>query len=100
MIDRAGSEQLVTAEAGHSIMEILRDHGFDEIAAVCGGCCSCATCHVYVDCNFEHALPRMSADENELLSGSEHRTADSRLSCQLRFADTMDGMRVTISPEG
>jgi len=100
VIDREGRERTVRGEVGLSIMEILREEGFEEIAAICGGCCSCATCHVYVDPDFESILPRISADENELLSGSEHRTGSSRLSCQLRLAEDMNGMIVTISPEG
>jgi 2Fe-2S ferredoxin len=80
-------------------MEIIRDSGFDELLALCGGCCSCATCHVYADPSFAGALPAMSEDENDLLDSSDHRTGESRLSCQIAFSEALDGLRVTIAPE-
>jgi 2Fe-2S ferredoxin len=80
-------------------MEIVRDAGIDELLALCGGCCSCATCHVYVDPTFADRLPPMAEDESDLLDSSEHRTAASRLSCQIRFGPGLDGLRVTIAPE-
>ncbi len=97
--NRDGSEQNVDAGTNISVMEIIRDAGFDELLALCGGCCSCATCHVYVDDGFAGRLPEMTADENDLLDSSDHRRANSRLSCQLTFTSALDGMRVTIAPE-
>lgn len=49
VVNRAGEERTVEAAAGLTVMEALRDNGFDELLALCGGCCSCATCHVHVD---------------------------------------------------
>ena len=96
---RDGTEHAVTGAAGLSVMEVIRDHGFDELLAMCGGSCSCATCHVYVaDADLARLGP-VGPDENELLDSSEHRAAGSRLSCQLRFDDALDGLRVTIAPE-
>ena len=80
-------------------MEAIRDSGDNEVQALCGGCCSCATCHVYVDEAFLDQLPAMSNDENELLESSSHRRANSRLSCQIPFAAALGGLRVTIAPE-
>jgi 2Fe-2S ferredoxin len=99
VITREGSEKSIEVSPGHSVMELVRDGGFDELLALCGGCCSCATCHVYVDEEFAGLLPPMSADENDLLDGTLHRTERSRLSCQLPFAEALSGMRVTIAPE-
>ncbi len=96
---REGAEQQTNGTVGHSVMEVIREAGIDELLALCGGCCSCATCHVYVDAAFADALPAMSSDENDLLDGSSHRQPGSRLSCQLRFGDALDGMMVTIAPE-
>lgn len=96
---RDGSEQNVDASTNVSVMEIIRDAGVDELLALCGGCCSCATCHVYVDDSFAGQLPEITADENDLLDSSDHRTANSRLSCQINFTAALDGMRVTIAPE-
>lgn len=99
VVNRAGEEQAVDGEAGLSVMEVIRDNGFDELLALCGGCCSCATCHVYVDADFTGALPAMSEDESDLLDSSDHRTEASRLSCQVVLTDALDGLRVTIAPE-
>jgi 2Fe-2S ferredoxin len=67
--------------------------------ALCGGCCSCATCHVHVDPDFAALLPPMSEDENDLLDSSDHRNETSRLSCQIHLTAALDGLRVTIAPE-
>ncbi|CAH0495328.1 2Fe-2S iron-sulfur cluster-binding protein [Novosphingobium sp. CECT 9465] len=96
---RDGSEQNVDASTNVSVMEIIRDAGVDELLALCGGCCSCATCHIYVDESFAGQLPEVTADENDLLDSSDHRQANSRLSCQINFTSALDGMRVTIAPE-
>ena len=80
-------------------MEAMRDAGIDELLALCGGCCSCATCHVYVEPSTAALLPLMSDDENDLLDSSDHRTAQSRLSCQLVLTDAMDGLKVAVAPE-
>ncbi|MDI4655128.1 2Fe-2S iron-sulfur cluster-binding protein [Xanthobacter autotrophicus] len=99
IIDRSLDETQVEGKEGLSVMEIIRDSGFDELLALCGGCCSCATCHVYVDPTFSSLLPEMSDEEHDLLDGSSSRRAESRLSCQLFFSDALDGLRVTIAPE-
>lgn len=99
VVNRDGEEQAVEGDVGLSVMEVIRDHGFDELLALCGGCCSCATCHVYVDPAFSAALPALSADEDDLLDSSDHRTDASRLSCQLVMSNDLDGLRVTIAPE-
>jgi len=99
VVTRDGTEHQVDAEPGLSVMEIIRDAGFDELMALCGGCCSCATCHVYVAPEFGDHLPAAGADEDDLLDSSDHRGAASRLSCQLRFDGALDGLKVTIAPE-
>ncbi|ETI64446.1 ferredoxin [Sphingobium sp. C100] len=99
VVNRAGEEQTVEGDNGLSVMEVIRDKGFDELLALCGGCCSCATCHVYVDPAFADVLPAMSEDENDLLDSSDHRNDTSRLSCQVVMSDALDGLRVTIAPE-
>lgn len=96
---RDGREHAVPAEPGLSVMEIVRDAGFDELLALCGGSCSCATCHVYVAEADLARLPAVGGDEDDLLDSSEHRTASSRLSCQIRFDADLAQLRVTIAPE-
>ena len=99
VVTRDGKENVLEAENGLSVMEVIRDGGIDELLALCGGCCSCATCHVYVDPAFAGKLSQLSADENDLLDSSDHRTENSRLGCQVMLNGALDGMRVTIAPE-
>jgi 2Fe-2S ferredoxin len=99
VVDRAGTEREVEARVGWSVMENIRDSGFDELLALCGGCCSCATCHVHVDPDWAARLKPVKSDEDELLDTSDHRVETSRLSCQILFAAELDGLRVTIAPE-
>ncbi len=98
IVSREGKEFVVERESGVSVMEVIRDSGADELLALCGGCCSCATCHVYVDPALAQTLAPMSKDENDLLDGTEQRTEHSRLSCQIPFVDELDGLKVTIAP--
>jgi len=99
VVERNGTQQSLTGRPGLSLMEHIRDSGIDELLALCGGCLSCATCHVYVDDEDLTKLPAMSPDENDLLGSSSHRRAGSRLSCQIEFGPELDGMTVTIAPE-
>ncbi len=99
VVNRAGEEKEVDAASGVSVMEAIRDNGFDELLALCGGCCSCATCHVYVDVAFADKVTPLSEDENDLLDSTDHRQDNSRLSCQLQMSDELSGLKVTIAPE-
>jgi ferredoxin, 2Fe-2S len=99
VIDRAGSEHEIEGQDGLSVMEIIRDAGFDELLALCGGCCSCATCHVHLDPAFADKVNPMGEDENDLLDSSDHRDERSRLSCQVPFSEALDGLKVTIAQE-
>lgn len=99
VVNRAGEETAIEVEDGLTVMEAIRDNGFDELLALCGGCCSCATCHVHVDPDFFGKLPEMSEDEDDLLESSDHRAQTSRLSCQIPFSGDLDGLKVTIAPE-
>ena len=99
VVNRDGVAADIAAQPGLSVMEIIRDGGFDELLALCGGSCSCATCHVYVDAAWAAATGTASGDEDELLGSSDHRTPASRLSCQIPFTAALDGLKVTIAPE-
>jgi len=99
VVTRDGTERTVEGQAGLSVMEVIRESGIDELLALCGGCCSCATCHVQVDAQWLAQLPPRSEDEDDLLDSSDHKGPSSRLSCQLIFGTDLDGMRVTIAPE-
>ena len=93
---REGKDITLAANPGMSVMEIIRDGGIDELLALCGGCCSCATCHVYVDAGETGVA---SDDEADLLDSSDHKKPNSRLSCQIAFTAALDGLKVTIAPE-
>ena len=99
VVNRSGEASTVEAEDGHTVMEAIRDNGFDELLALCGGCCSCATCHVMVEESYFNKTGEISEDEDDLLDSSDHRQANSRLSCQITISPELDGMSVTIAPE-
>ena len=77
-------------------MEVIRDWGLN-IKAECGGACSCATCHVYVDEPWFSQLPPPSDDEEDLLYSTLDKKPNSRLSCQILLNDELDGMKVTLA---
>jgi 2Fe-2S ferredoxin len=100
VIDRDGGEHQVDAKAGGSMMEVLRDSGDFGVAAICGGLCSCATCHVYVDSAWMAKLKPRHNDEQEILVAlSSFKSQTSRLSCQIPFTAELEGIKVTIAPE-
>ena len=99
VVNRAGEESTIEVSDGLTVMEAIRDNGFDELLALCGGCASCATCHVHVDPAFKDKLPAMDEDEDDLLDSSDHRDDNSRLSCQIPFTNDLDGLKVTIAEE-
>lgn len=97
--DRDGSVRELSAETGNTLMETLRDAGLP-VEAICGGCCSCGTCHVYVDPDWRSAAGTRGADEEELLQLSEHFNPDvSRLGCQVPLTEQHNGLIVTLAPE-
>lgn len=99
IVDREGDAHVLEANEGLNLMEIIREHGFDELLALCGGCCSCATCHVHIAPEFAGKMPPMCAEEDDLLDSSSNRSETSRLSCQIPFGDHLDGLCVMIAGE-
>jgi len=99
VVNRKGEENRVSCDVGVTLMEVLRGRGYEEIIALCGGSCSCGTCHVYVDEVFLDKLPAMSNAETDLLDASFHRRPGSRLACQIPFTQHLDGIRITMPPE-
>ena len=94
--DVDGQTHNLEADPGMVLMELLRDEGL-AIEAVCGGCCSCATCHVYIDFA---AVGGPEETESALLSVADHHEpARSRLSCQIRLDKSHDGLAVTVAPD-
>jgi ferredoxin, 2Fe-2S len=98
VVDRDGVEHTVPVKPAIKVMEALRELDYG-IAAICGGMCSCATCHVYVDAEWQGKLPAPMSDERELLTELTHYKPNSRLSCQVEMTDGLSGLRVTIAPD-
>ena len=80
---------------GPQIMEIIRDAGL-EIEAACGGCCACATCHVYVDQNWVDKTGKAEQMEQDMLDFAFDVTDESRPSCQIKITDDLDGLIVNL----
>lgn len=97
--DRNGNLETLDIRSGDTLMQAITEADFGDVMALCGGMCSCATCHVYIDNGFDGALPPGSEDERDLLEMSAHRRDNSRLSCQIPLTEELDGLRVTIAPE-
>lgn len=97
--NRAGQQVSMQARPSLTLMDIMRDNGVEEILALCGGTCSCATCHIIVADEFADLVGPASEDENDLLDCSDHRGPHSRLACQVVFSDELDGICVRIAPE-
>ncbi len=94
--DLDGNIRQIEANSGDSLMETLRDADYDEIAAICGGCCACATCHVFTD---DARLEPRSDDETFLLESlDDYKPESSRLSCQISLSEDLEGLQVTIAP--
>lgn len=98
VIDQNGVEHRLEATSGRKVMELLRDIDCG-VAAICGGMCSCATCHVYIAPEWLQRLPDATPDERELLLELSHLKSESRLSCQIDFTAALDGLRVTVAPD-
>lgn len=98
VVDRNGGEHEVETAPAGSLMETLRELDYG-VSAICGGMCSCATCHVYIDPAWLPKLPDRQSDEGELLAELQFRQDNSRLSCQIQLQQAYDGLRLTLAPE-
>ena len=96
--DREGRIHELNADIGSTIMEIIRDAGLD-IEAACGGCCACATCHVYITNNRIEKLVKMDGDEESMLDQAFDVEKNSRLGCQVEYTDEIDGIELTLAPQ-
>jgi 2Fe-2S ferredoxin len=97
--DRDGVVHEVAGREGLKLMETLREFDYG-VTAICGGLCSCATCHVFVDPSWIDRLPVPQSDEKELLVElANYDASRSRLSCQLEFTAALDGLAVEVAPD-
>src|ERR1700750_1578647 len=97
-IDSSGTARTVDAEIGATVMEAAIRNGIPGIEAECGGACACATCHVYVDEAWREKVGSPSAMEEERLDFGFDVRPNSRLSCQIKVSDELDGL-VVATPE-
>ena len=97
LMRRDGSTETVDARSGRSLMLNIRKPG--EIQAICGGCASCGTCHVYVAEDWLDRLPPIQPEEENILAFSDWRQPNSRLSCQVELTEELDGLAVSVAPE-
>lgn len=96
-IDRQGGRHEVEAKNGVSIMEVAMDNSISGIYAECGGTCSCATCHCYVNDAWLNKLDPMDDLEDGMLDGAKERQPNSRLSCQIKVSDAIDGIELQVA---
>ena len=94
-----GTERVVEAEPGMTVMEAAVKNSVPGIAAECGGACACATCHVYVDPEWADKIPPPDAQEDGMLGCVLDRRPTSRLSCQIVLKPALDGLTVEVAQE-
>ncbi len=87
-----GSQHVVTAVSGATVMEAARLNRIPGIEAECGGACACATCHVYVDAAWVETAGKAAAMEEDMLDFAFDVRPESRLSCQIKVTDALDGL--------
>ena len=96
-IEFSGKEHVIDVRNGLTVMEGARDNGVPGIEADCGGACACSTCHVYVAENWVEKLPAKDAMEEDMLDFAyESDPVRSRLTCQLKVTDDLDGLVVNM----
>ena len=95
-IEHSGATHAVDAKSGLTVMEAAVKNNVPGIDADCGGACACATCHVYVDDAWLEKTGARSAMEESMLDFAENVKPNSRLSCQIKIADALDGMTVRL----
>lgn len=93
-VDGKGVERVVEAETDCSVMQVALAHDIPGIAAECGGCCLCATCHARIDFAWISRLPRPSQNELDMLDHIEDARYNSRLTCKLWVTTELDGLVV------
>jgi len=96
--DRENKVHELEAAEGLVLMEIIRDAGLP-IEAACGGCASCATCHVYVDKDWNAKLNPIEDEEESMLDQAFNVKENSRLSCQIEYFEKFNGIKVKLAPE-
>ena len=91
-----GKSQSVTADSGMTVMEAAKKNLIAGIEAECGGACACATCHVYVDADWQAKAGKPESMEEDMLDFAFDVRAESRLACQIKVTDALDGLVLRI----
>lgn len=94
-----GETKTVVASAGYSLMQVAQDNMVEGISGDCGGCCSCATCHCYVDSKWVEKVGPPAELEQDILEGLSDYRANSRLVCQIALEEELDGIVLEVAEE-
>ena len=98
VINRDGTKHILEADNNSTLMEVIRDEGLD-IEAACGGCCACATCHIYVEKKWLPKLENILSEEESMLDQAFNVEKNSRLACQIEFNEKIDGINIELAKE-
>lgn len=97
-VDHTGEARVVEATSGETVMEVAKKNGIPGIDADCGGACACATCHVYVDLAYMDRVGEASDTESSMLEFADGGRPNSRLSCQIKISQDLDGL-IVMTPQ-
>ena len=96
--DREGNNHTIVGDNSSTLMEVIRDNGID-IEAACGGCCACATCHVYINNKWLDKTGLKDDEEESMLDQAFDVRENSRLSCQINLSEDLDGLELELAPD-
>ncbi len=97
-IEPDGTRKEIEVRVGYSVMEGATMNGVEGIEAECGGACSCATCHAYIDEDWFSKLPEIQGLEDSMLEAAVERKPNSRLTCQIQVTEELDGLTLKVAP--
>jgi 2Fe-2S ferredoxin len=97
-IEPDGARRELEVQVGYSVMEGATINGVEGIEAECGGACSCATCHAYIDETWLSKLQEIDGMEDAMLESAVERKSNSRLTCQIQVSEELDGLVLTVAP--
>ena len=95
-VEHDGTTHAIEADAGLTVMEVAVKNMVPGIDADCGGACACATCHVYIDEAWVEKTGSPDPMEESMLDFAQERKDNSRLACQIKISDALDGLKVTM----
>ena len=101
VIDRKGEKHTIEAEVGKTLKDVVLSNIPMSHFGDCGGCCACATCHMYVESSYNWAMngSELNEEEKDMLEMADNITSESRLGCQIEVNPQMDGMTITVAQD-